>query len=64
MKYLIGIQPTGKIHIGNYLGCLKRGLDLQEQGHDVTFLIANYQFLLYIESINDFSHQNNDHLWV
>ena len=45
MKYLIGIQPTGKIHIGNYLGCLKRGLDLQEQGHDVTFLIANYHSL-------------------
>lgn len=42
MKYLIGIQPTGKIHIGNYLGCLKRGLDLQNQGHEVTFLIANY----------------------
>ena len=44
-KYLIGIQPTGKIHIGNYLGCLKKGLDLQEQGHDVTFLIANYHSL-------------------
>lgn len=44
-KYLVGIQPTGKIHIGNYLGCLKRGLDLQEQGHDVTFLIANYHSL-------------------
>jgi len=42
MKYLVGIQPTGKIHIGNYLGCLKKGLELQEKGHDVTFLIANY----------------------
>lgn len=45
MKYLIGIQPTGRIHIGNYLGCLKRGLELQNQGHDVTFLIANYHSL-------------------
>lgn len=42
MKYLIGIQPTGKIHIGNYLGCIKKGLEYQSQGHDVTFLIANY----------------------
>ena len=42
MKYLVGIQPTGKIHIGNYLGCVKKGLELQSQGHDVTFLIANY----------------------
>jgi tryptophanyl-tRNA synthetase len=45
MKYLIGIQPTGKLHIGNYLGCLKKGLELQSQGHDVTFMIANYHSL-------------------
>lgn len=45
MKYLVGIQPTGKIHIGNYLGCLKKGLEYQNQGHDVTFLIANYHSL-------------------
>lgn len=45
MKYLIGIQPTGRIHIGNYLGCLKKGLKYQEEGHDVTFLIANYHSL-------------------
>jgi tryptophanyl-tRNA synthetase len=45
MKYLIGIQPTGKLTIGNYLGCLKKGLSLQEQGHEVIFLIANYHSL-------------------
>ena len=44
MKYLIGIQPTGKLHIGNYLGCLAKGLELQKE-HDVTFLIANYHSL-------------------
>jgi tryptophanyl-tRNA synthetase len=44
-KILVGIQPSGKIHIGNYLGCLKRGIELQNQGHDVTFLIANYHSL-------------------
>lgn len=43
--YLIGIQPTGKIHIGNYLGCLKKGLALQSEGHNVIFLIANYHSL-------------------
>lgn len=45
MKYLIGVQPTGRLTIGNYLGCLKKGLRLQEEGHDVTFLIANYHSL-------------------
>lgn len=44
-KYLIGIQPTGRLSIGNYLGCLKKGLRLQEEGNDVTFLIANYHSL-------------------
>lgn len=44
-KILVGIQPTGKLTIGNYLGCLKRGLKYQEEGHDVTFLIANYHSL-------------------
>ncbi|MGG2324642.1 tryptophan--tRNA ligase, partial [Salmonella enterica] len=42
MKYLVGVQPTGKLHIGNYLGCLKNGLELQEAGHDVIFMIAQY----------------------
>lgn len=42
MKVLIGIQPTGRIHIGNYMGCLAKGLKYQSEGHDVTFLIANY----------------------
>lgn len=45
MKYLIGIQPTGKIHIGNYLGCIKKGIKLHKEGNEVIFLIANYHSL-------------------
>jgi tryptophanyl-tRNA synthetase len=56
MKYLIGIQPTGKLHIGNYLGCLKKGLELQEKGNDVTFLIANYHSLT-TDSYTDVTEQ-------
>lgn len=41
-RFLCGIQPTGKLHIGNYLGCIKKGLEYQAQGHDVNFMIANY----------------------
>jgi tryptophanyl-tRNA synthetase len=44
MKYLFGIQPTGKLHIGNYLGGLKKALELQED-NEVEFLIANYHAL-------------------
>lgn len=45
VKYLIGIQPTGRLHIGNYLGCIKKGLEYQAQGHEVVFMIANYHSL-------------------
>lgn len=44
MKILYGIQPTGKIHLGNYLGGLKQALELQKD-HEVTFLIADYHAL-------------------
>lgn len=40
MKILCGIQPTGKIHLGNYLGTLKKAIEMQEE-HDVVFLIAD-----------------------
>jgi len=56
MKYLIGIQPTGRIHIGNYLGCISKGLQLQEEGHEVIFLIANYHSLT-TDSFSDITEQ-------
>ncbi len=31
MKIFSGIQPTGKLHIGNYLGAIKQFLELQEK---------------------------------
>ncbi len=31
MRIFSGIQPTGKIHIGNYLGALKQFVELQEK---------------------------------
>ncbi|OGY53398.1 MAG: tryptophan--tRNA ligase [Candidatus Buchananbacteria bacterium RIFCSPLOWO2_01_FULL_46_12] len=38
---LSGIQPTGKLHIGNYLGALKNFVALQDQ-HECYFFIADY----------------------
>ncbi len=47
MKYLIGIQPTApKLHIGNYLGCIKEGIDLQKSGANVEFMIADKHAIL------------------
>lgn len=41
MRILSGIQPSGKLHIGNYFGMMKPAFDLQEKG-DAYLFIANY----------------------
>jgi len=41
-----GIQPTGRLHIGNYLGALKNFVDLQNSGeYDCYFFIADLHAL-------------------
>ncbi len=41
-----GIQPTGKLHLGNYLGALKNFVDLQDSGkYQCYFFIADYHSL-------------------
>lgn len=36
-----GIQPSGELHIGNYLGALRNFVRLQEEGYRCTFFIAD-----------------------
>ena len=43
-KIISGIQPTGELHIGHYLGVLKNFVSLQEQ-YDCHFMIANLHSL-------------------
>lgn len=41
-----GIQPTGNLHLGNYLGAVKNWVDLQNSGkYDCYFFIADYHSL-------------------
>ncbi|MDD5520719.1 MAG: tryptophan--tRNA ligase [Kiritimatiellae bacterium] len=44
MRILSGIQPSGKLHLGNYFGMMKPALDLQKEGEAFLF-IANYHAL-------------------
>jgi len=44
MRILSGIQPTGSIHIGNYLGAIKHWVNLQEKA-DCIFFIADLHSL-------------------
>jgi tryptophanyl-tRNA synthetase len=41
MRILSGIQPSGKLHIGNYLGAMKQHLELQHQG-EAFYFIADF----------------------
>lgn len=40
MRILSGVQPSGKIHIGNYLGALKQWIELQNE-HECFFMIVD-----------------------
>jgi tryptophanyl-tRNA synthetase len=44
MRILSGIQPSGKLHLGNYFGMMKPALALQEKGEAFLF-IADYHAL-------------------
>ena len=44
MRVLSGIQPSGKLHLGNYFGMMKRMVDYQENNELFTFIV-NYHAL-------------------
>ena len=44
MRILSGIQPSGRLHIGNYFGMMLPSVELQDQG-EAYYFIANYHAL-------------------
>ncbi len=44
MRILSGIQPSGKLHIGNYFGMMKPAINMQDDS-DVFLFIADYHAL-------------------
>ena len=45
MRILTGIQPSGRLHLGNYLGAMKQCVDLQQKADDCYYFIADYHAL-------------------
>jgi tryptophanyl-tRNA synthetase len=43
-RILSGVQPSGKLHLGNYFGAVRQHIALQDEG-DCFFFIANYHAL-------------------
>jgi tryptophanyl-tRNA synthetase len=49
MRILSGIQPSGKLHIGNYFGMMRPALELAQTG-EAFYFIADYHALTSISS--------------
>lgn len=45
MRILSGIKPTGRPHIGNYLGVMREQIALQNLDHDCFYFVADYHAL-------------------
>jgi tryptophanyl-tRNA synthetase len=59
MRILTGIQPSGKLHIGNYFGAMKPAVELQEQG-DAYIFIANYHAMTTVQDGNALRQMTTD----
>lgn len=45
MRILSGIKPTGRPHIGNYLGAIRQHIALQDEAHECFYFVADYHAL-------------------
>jgi tryptophanyl-tRNA synthetase len=59
-RLLTGDRPTGKLHLGHYVGSLKNRLRLQDE-YDCFFLVADYHMLTtHYDRIGDVKQSIND----
>jgi tryptophanyl-tRNA synthetase len=58
---LTGIKPTGKLHIGNYFGAIKPGIDLVDSlNGQALFFIADYHALNFLKDKDLFNEYTYD----
>ncbi|MGB8816199.1 MAG: tryptophan--tRNA ligase [Minisyncoccia bacterium] len=53
---LSGVQPTGRVHIGNYFGAMKQFLDLQDKFESYIF-IADYHAMTTVQNKEELSQK-------
>jgi len=49
MRIVSGIQPTGNLHLGNYLGAIKRWVAMQDEAECLYFLADLHAITLYVD---------------
>ncbi|WP_035601609.1 tryptophan--tRNA ligase [Haloferula sp. BvORR071] len=52
MRILTGLQPSGKLHVGNYFGAMEPAVRLQDQG-EAFYFIANYHAMTTVKNPDD-----------
>jgi tryptophanyl-tRNA synthetase len=60
MRVLSGIQPSGKLHVGNYFGAMRQYLELQDKGNECFYFIANYHALTSVSdaaTLQEYTHE-------
>ena len=40
-KIFSGVQPTGNLHLGNYIGAIKNFVDLQNENNECIFCVVD-----------------------
>ncbi len=58
-RFLSGVQPSGKLHLGNYFGAVKQHIALQEEGNCFYF-IADYHALTTIQDARTLRDNTRD----
>jgi len=58
-RILSGVQPSGKLHLGNYFGAVKQHIALQDEG-DCFYFIADYHALTTIQDPNVLRENTRD----
>jgi len=59
LRVLSGIQPSGRLHIGNFFGAMRQHLQLQAE-HDCFYFIADYHALTSNPSPDDVARHSLD----
>src|SRR5260221_13944332 len=48
-RILSGVQPSGKLHLGNYFGAIQQHIALQEGDYDRYYFIADFHALTTVQ---------------
>jgi len=59
VRILSGVQPSGKLHLGNYFGAIKQHIELQDEGQAFYF-IADYHALTTVQDAQELRENVRD----